>query len=115
MATEGHVRKVLMAALVALVGVLAVTTLQPAHAQSEVSMPMRYAEPQEHRMLAVGAGAILAVVFFNVLSEPFGSIPLVGGAVAHASAPVIAGSRFTAVLAAAAGITVGHFLYLILN
>lgn len=54
-------------------------------------------------LLAAGAGAIAGITLFNVLTGPFATVPLAGGALAAVPTEVALGSRFIAVLTGAAG------------
>jgi hypothetical protein len=65
----------------------------------------------DRRLLAIGAGAIVAVVAFNVLAAPLGTVPLAGGALAPVPYTVALGSRLIAVTAAGAGALAATFAY----
>lgn len=55
------------------------------------------------RLLAVGAGAIVGVVAFNVLTVPLGTVPLAGGMLAAVPGEIALGSRLIAAASGAAG------------
>jgi hypothetical protein len=66
------------------------------------------AAPAEERLdsrqlLAIGAGAIAAVVAFNILTAPLGTVPLAGGGLQAVPYSVALGSRLIAVTTAGAG------------
>lgn len=67
--------------------------------------------PVDRRLLAVGAGAIVAVVAFNVLAAPLGTVPLAGGTLAPVSYSVALGSRLVAATTAGAGALAATFAY----
>jgi hypothetical protein len=67
--------------------------------------------PVNSRLLAVGAGAVMGAVAFNVLSAPFGVVPFAGGALAAVPVSVAMGSRLIAVTAAGAGALGANWLY----
>jgi hypothetical protein len=59
--------------------------------------------PVNRRLLAIGAGAVVAVVAFNVLAAPLGTVPLAGAALDAVPYSVALGSRLIAVSTAGAG------------
>jgi hypothetical protein len=67
--------------------------------------------PVDPRLLAIGAGAVVAVVAFNVLAAPLGTVPLAGGTLAPVSYSVALGSRLIAVTTAGAGALAATFAY----
>lgn len=64
-----------------------------------------------HRLYAVGAGAIVGVVAFNMLTYPFGSVPFVAGALAETPLDIALGSRLIAAVVGGAGALAAHYLY----
>jgi hypothetical protein len=67
--------------------------------------------PVDRRLLAVGAGAVVGVVAFNVLAAPLGTVPLAGGALEAVPYSVALGSRLIAVVSAGAGALGATWLY----
>ncbi|HEX3499203.1 MAG TPA: hypothetical protein VHT04_07740 [Stellaceae bacterium] len=67
--------------------------------------------PVDRRLLAIGAGAVVAVVAFNVLAAPLGTVPLAGGALAPVPYSVALGSRLIAATTAGAGALAATFAY----
>lgn len=67
--------------------------------------------PVDRRLLAIGAGAVVAVVAFNVLAAPLGTVPLAGAALAPVPYSVALGSRLIAVTTAGAGALAATFAY----
>lgn len=65
----------------------------------------------DHRLYAVGAGAIVGVVAFNMLTYPFGSVPFVAGALAETPVDIALGSRLLAAIVGGAGALAAHYLY----
>ena len=63
------------------------------------------------RLLAAGAGAVVGVVAFNVLSAPFGTVALAGGALQVVPYSVALGSRLIAVVTAGAGALIANYGY----
>jgi hypothetical protein len=57
----------------------------------------------DHRLLAVGAGAVVSIVAFNVLAAPLGAVPLAGGVLEPVPYTVALGSRLIAALSAGTG------------
>jgi len=62
-------------------------------------------------LLTVGAGAVLGVLAFNLLSAPLGIVPLAGGALEVVPESVALGSRLIAVTTAGAGAIGANWLY----
>ncbi len=75
------------------------------------SSPPAAAWPVDTRLLAVGAGAVMGVVAFNVLTAPLGVVPLAGGALAAVPVSAALGSRLIAVASAGAGALGATWLY----
>ncbi len=67
--------------------------------------------PVDTRLLAVGAGAVMGVVAFNMLTAPLGVVPLAGGALAAVPVSAALGSRLIAVASAGAGAIGATWLY----
>ena len=65
----------------------------------------------DHRLLAIGAGAVVSVVAFNVLAAPLGTVPLAGGALEAVPYSVALGSRLIAAVSAGAGALSAAWLY----
>ncbi|MEI6985916.1 MAG: hypothetical protein WCK65_07300 [Rhodospirillaceae bacterium] len=105
-------RRVLFIALVALIGVLPVTLPVNAYAQTKGQSQI---EKSDHRLLAVGAGAIVGVVIFNMLTTPYGSVPFVAEALAPTPTNIARGSRVLATLTGGAGALAAHYIYSAFN
>jgi hypothetical protein len=67
--------------------------------------------PVNTQLLAVGAGAVVGAVAFNMLTVPLGVVPFAGGALAAVPYSVAMGSRLIAVTAAGAGALGANWLY----
>ena len=67
--------------------------------------------PVDKRLVATGAGAVMGVVAFNLLSAPLGTVPLAGGALALVPQSVALGSRLIATTSAAVGALGANWLY----
>ena len=65
----------------------------------------------EQDLWAAGTGAIAGVVAFNILTAPFGIVPLAGGALAAVPTSVALGSRLIAVTTAAGGALAATWAY----
>ncbi|MGQ9366878.1 hypothetical protein [Azospirillum sp. ST 5-10] len=63
------------------------------------------------QLMAVGAGAIVGIVAFNVLAAPLGTVPLAGGALAAVPYDVALGSRLIATLSGGAGALAATYAY----
>ncbi|CAK0748462.1 membrane hypothetical protein [uncultured Gammaproteobacteria bacterium] len=98
-------RRLMLVALIALVGLLPVN----AYAQTQ---PQAQTEKQsDHRLLAVGSGAILGIVVFNMLTYPMGSVPFVVAPLAATPINIARGSRVLATLVGGGGGLLAHYLY----
>ncbi|CAK0768290.1 membrane hypothetical protein [Gammaproteobacteria bacterium] len=64
-----------------------------------------------HRLLAAGAGAIIGIVTFNMLTYPFGSVPFVAAPLDPTPIDIALGSRVFATLVAGTGALIAHYLY----
>ncbi|WP_029008673.1 hypothetical protein [Azospirillum halopraeferens] len=67
--------------------------------------------PVDRHLMALGAGAIVGIVAFNVLTGPLGTVPLAGGALAAVPYDVALGSRILATLSAGAGALGATYAY----
>ncbi len=105
-------RRLLIVALVAVIGLLPITFSMQAHAQGEAaSQTQLTAADQPHRLLAAGAGAILGIFFFNLVTTPFGAVPWAQAALVPAPKDLAVGSRIFATLAGGSGAIIAHYLY----
>jgi hypothetical protein len=104
-------RRLLIVALIALVGILPVALPVNAIAQTKTQEQTPAATSSDHRLLAVGAGAILGIVVFNMLTYPLGSVPFVVAPLAPTPADIALGSRVLATLTGGAGGLAAHYLY----
>jgi hypothetical protein len=110
-----------IATLVTGILVTAALTPAPAEAQFAATTPpdvLRVAAtttseepPVDRRLLAIGAGAVVAVVAFNVLAAPLGTVPLAGAALDAVPYSVALGSRLIAVTTAGAGALAATWAY----
>jgi peptidoglycan/LPS O-acetylase OafA/YrhL len=99
-------RRLLFVALIALIGILPLA----ANAQTPAQQPT-VAATSDHRLLAVGAGAIIGIVVFNMLTYPLGSVPFVAAPLAPTPVNIALGSRILATLTGGAGGLAAHYLY----
>jgi hypothetical protein len=67
--------------------------------------------PFNDRFLAVGAGASIGIVVFNMLTYPLGSVPFVAGPLAATPMDIALGSRFLAALVGGTAALAAHYLY----
>ena len=67
--------------------------------------------PIDHRLMAVGTGAVVGIVAFNVLAAPLGAVPLAGAALAEVPYSIALGSRLIATATAGAGALASTFAY----
>lgn len=104
-------RRLLIVALVAALGFLPTVFASKAYAQAEPALQTSGAPSQEHRLLAAGAGAILGILFFNIVTQPFGTVPWAIAPLAPNPKDLAVGSRILAALTGGTGAIVGHFLY----
>ena len=92
-------------------GLLGAVLLVPTFARADTPVPKQTTAQQpaaqsslvDPRLLAVGAGAVVGIVAFNVLSVPFGAVPLAGGALEAVPYSIALGSRVLAAAAAGVG------------
>lgn len=59
--------------------------------------------PVNPRLLAIGTGAIAGITAFNLLSQPFGTVPFAGGTLAPVPTDIALGSRVVAGVSGGAG------------
>jgi hypothetical protein len=88
-----------------------VPTTSYAAAPTQKAAPVSMYSPFNDRLLAVGAGAIVGIVVFNMLTYPLGSVPFVAGQLAPTPMDIALGSRFLAALVGGAGALAAHYLY----
>ena len=100
--------------------VLAATLLVPSLASAQKAPPPVAETPKaapadtpcvDYRVLAVGAGAVMGIVAFNVLSAPLGAVPLAGGALEVVPYSVALGSRLLAAASASVGALAATWAY----
>jgi hypothetical protein len=82
-----------------------------APAAATVRAPAADSWPVDRRLLAVGAGAVMGAVAFNILAAPLGTVPLAGGALEAVPFSVALGSRLIAVVTAGAGALGATWIY----
>lgn len=105
-------RRLLIVTLVALVGLLPALVSRSAYAQSQPATQSAVeGYSHKNRLLAAGAGAILGILFFNIVTQPFGTLPWVSAGLAPAPKDVVVGSRIIAALVGGGGAIAAHFLY----
>jgi hypothetical protein len=100
----------ILAAFLGLVPCLLPATGYAAPAGTEAAA-VNPAKANQHRLLAVGAGAIVGIVVFNMLTYPLGSVPLVAGPLAATPIDIALGSRLLAALVGGATALGAHYLY----
>lgn len=93
-----------------LAGAIGWAVIGPVSAASAESAEV-VAIPVGSQVLAVGAGAVVGVLAFNILSAPFGIVPLAGGSLQVVPESVALGSRLVAVTTAGAGAIGANWLY----
>jgi len=99
-------------AIVAMLMLLPMTFAMQAHAQSpQTAQTSLTAADQQHRLLVAGAGAILGIFFFNLVTTPFGAVPWAQAALIPAPKDLAVGSRIFATLSGGTGAILAHFLY----
>ena len=95
------------------------TILLPAPGRTQTAPEQPSAEspaaPEEayvdNRLLAIGAGAVVSIVAFNLLAAPLGTVPLAGGALEPVPYTVALGSRLLAAVSAGTGAVSAAWLY----
>ncbi len=83
----------------------------PAPAAATALEPAANVSFVDPRLLAVGAGAVVGIVAFNVLTAPLGIVPLAGGALEAVPYSVALGSRLIAGAAGAVGAIAANYGY----
>lgn len=63
------------------------------------------------RLLITGAGAIVGIVVFNMLTYPMGSVPFVSAPLAATPMDIALGSRFLAAMVGGAAALGAHYIY----
>lgn len=105
-------RKLTICMFFSLMAMISVVT--PITSQAAPTEPAQIEEaiPQtNHRLLAVGAGAIIGIVTFNMLTYPLGSVPFVAAPLDPTPVEIALGSRVLATLTAGATALIAHYLY----
>ncbi len=100
-------------------GLLGVSLLVPslAYADTPAAKPAAAAQPAssgsyvDPGLLAVGAGAVVGIVAFNVLTGPLGAVPLAGGALDAVPYSIALGSRTIAAVSAGVGALAATWAY----
>lgn len=99
-------RKLIIAALATVL--ITVSYLSPSTSQAA---PLQEPGPSDYRLLAIGAGAIVGVVTFNMLTYPMGSVPFVAGPLAGTPIDIALGSRLLATVTAGTGALLAHYAW----
>ncbi len=102
-------RRLIIVALIALIGLMPLTFSANAYAQTQPQG--QTVAKTDHRLMAVGAGAIVGIVLFNMLTYPYGSVPFVAAPLAPTPTNIALGSRVLATLTGGAGGLAAHYLY----
>ena len=102
-------RRLIIVALIALIGVMPFTLSTNAYAQTPAQS--QTTAKSDYRLVAVGAGAILGIVLFNMVTYPYGSVPFVAAPLAPTPTNIALGSRVLATLTGGAGGLAAHYLY----
>lgn len=94
-------------------GLLGVSLLVPslASADTVAAKPAASAGTVDPGLLAVGAGAVVGIVAFNVLTGPLGAVPLAGGALEAVPYSIALGSRTIAAVSAGVGALAATWAY----
>jgi hypothetical protein len=90
-------------AVIALVAILVLSLGGGPALADAAAQPAPATPPVDARLALLGAGAVLGVVAFGLLTGPLGTAPLAGGTLAPVPIAVSLGSRLIAATAAAAG------------
>ena len=106
-------RRFLIVALIAMIGMLPVAL--PVNAYAQAQAQAQTDKQSDHRLLAVGAGAIVGIVVFNMLTYPLGSVPFVAAPLAPTPVNIALGSRVLATLTGGAGGLAAHYIYNAVN
>jgi len=104
-------RRLIIAAMIALIGFMPVMLSSKSFAQTPAQAQTEAKSGSDHRLLAVGAGAIIGIVMFNMLTYPFGSVPFVAAPLAPTPIDIALGSRVVAALTGGTGALAAHYLY----
>lgn len=106
-------RKLTISVFFSLMAMLSVATPRAASSAPAVEpVQMEESGPRtNHRLLAVGAGAIIGIVTFNMLTYPYGSVPFVAAPLDPTPVEIALGSRVLATLTAGATALIAHYLY----
>ncbi len=102
-------RRLIIVALIAMIGVMPFTLSTNAYAQAQPQG--QTAAKSDYRLMAVGAGAVVGIVLFNMLTYPYGSVPFVAAPLAPTPTNIALGSRVFATLTGGAGGLAAHYLY----
>ncbi len=103
-------RRLMIVALLSLMTALpliAPTTVYAAQSAAQASEE----DKSSHRLLAVGAGAIVGIVVFNMLTYPLGSVPFVAAPLDATPVDIALGSRVLATITAGTGALIANYLY----
>jgi len=95
---------VLLLSILPLGSLRAAQTVQPV---AQVEQESTY----NNRLIAVGAGAIVGIVVFNMLTSHLGSVPFMAAPLDPTPKDIALGSRVLATLVAGTGALVAHYLY----
>jgi hypothetical protein len=124
--TAAGMRSLSSSVAAGLLGVaILVAPMAPAGAVSLVPPPPSETAPDEtaqaatapddsyvdSRLLAIGAGAVVSIVAFNMLAAPLGTVPLAGGALEAVPYSVALGSRLIAAVSAGTGAISAAWMY----
>lgn len=90
---------------------LLVTMAPPAARAQDGAAAGPRVPPSQSRLFTIGSGALLGVTAFNVLTAPWGTVPLAGAALAGVPVTIALGSRLLAVMSAGAGAAVALWVY----
>jgi len=106
-------RRLIVASLFSMmvVGALASPVLAAQAAPPATPAIIEEKVPSDHRLLAVGAGAIIGIVVFNMLTYPMGSVPFVAAPLDPTPVDIALGSRVLATFAAGVSALAVHYLY----
>lgn len=105
-------RKLTLCMFFSLIAMLSFITPIPAPAAPTEPAQIEESTPStNHRLLAVGAGAIIGIVTFNMLTYPYGSVPFVAAPLEPTPVEIALGSRVLATLTAGATALIAHYLY----
>ncbi|CAK0764241.1 membrane hypothetical protein [Gammaproteobacteria bacterium] len=107
-------RRLMIVALLSLMTVVPLAS--PVSAYAAQKAPVVQVDPDEvstpdHRLMAVGAGAIVGIVVFNMLTYPLGSVPFVAAPLDPTPVDIALGSRVLATMVAGAGALIAHYIY----